>query len=351
MITRSRLTQLWTKLVQLWTHRSPAFKLAAAYVAIIMVVSLVFSLTLYRLASTQLEDSLRRQYIRLRALPNGAIVPVIISPGIQSELESGENRLAWQLLYFNGVILIAGSGLSYWLAGRTLQPIERALESQSRFAADASHELRTPLAAMQTEIEVALRNPKLTRDEAVTQLASNLEEVAKLRALSDGLLRLAHQENGSAETEPVQLETVITEAIDRLKSAAEAKHILMVAETTPAAVHGDTHALTDLVAILLDNAIKYSPSKTQVTVNLQRHGNGAVLTVADQGPGIAAADLPHVFDRFYRADKSRSGSAVHGYGLGLSIATQIARTHDATIKADSPATGGAVFTVSFQQAS
>lgn len=336
-----------------WQRLSPAGRLAAAYVAIIVAISLLFTASLYRLSSAQLEDSLRREYLRFRPLINlnsdgsaGLIAPngVTVQPDVvqyQTELKRGRQHLAFELIYFNLVILALASLASYQLARRTLRPIEDALEAQTRFSGDASHELRTPLAAMQAEIEVALRNSKLSATDARKLLESNLEEVGKLKDLSEGLLRLAR--GSQLEFEPVDLDEAISQAEGRLAKAAAARSVSIVRQGSGLAARGDAQTLVELIAILLDNAIKYGSSGGTVTVGQARQGRQAVITVADQGQGIAEADLPRIFERFYRAEASRSRET-GGYGLGLSIAAKIVETHKGTIQAAN-SDQGAVFTL------
>lgn len=336
-----------------WGRRPPAVRLSTAYMTIIMAISFIFSIALYQLSVGQLAQSLRQQYTRLRSI-YGATVLIPVNPRqIEYELAAGKRRLAWQLFYFNGVILAAGTGLSYWLARRTLQPIEAALMAQARFAADASHELRTPLAAMQAEIEVALREPKLSRDESAALLRSNLEEVAKLRGLADSLLRLASSEQANLPQARIELTVIARDAVERVSAIAAARYIKLDNQTTSPgpATTGDAAALTELIVILLDNAIKYSPAHTTVTISAWTEGGSAQIAVADQGCGIDPEDLPHIFDRFYRADPSRSTANVAGSGLGLSLARQIVELHRGSIHVASTVGHSSTFTVRLPAAS
>lgn len=334
-----------------WQQQPPAFRLSAAYMAIIMAISLVFSLILYQLSVGQLSTSLSRQYTRLRSIYGTTVLVPANPQQIETELAAGKRRLALQLFYFNGVILALGTGLSYWLARRTLQPIEDALQSQARFAADASHELRTPLAAMQSEIEVALRDPKLSREDAAVLLNSNLEEVAKLRTLADGLLRLARSERSDIPTVRVGLANIAQNAVAGVAASAASRQIT-VANDVPdgLATTGDATALSELIVILLDNAIKYSPEHTTIRLTAWSAPNTVHLSVADQGQGIDPADLPHIFDRFYRADPARSPINVPGTGLGLSLARQIVELHSGSIHVASTVGHGSTFTVNLPSA-
>jgi signal transduction histidine kinase len=237
--------------------------------------------------------------------------------------------------------------VSYILARRNLEPIEEAIEAQSRFASDASHELRTPLAAIQTENEVALRNPKLTLARAKDILTSNLEEVTRLQALSAGLLRLAREDGRDITLSPVALSEAVAQAISHYHKPAKQKHITVTNKVSGTVVHADQHSLTQALEILLDNAIKYSPVKTTVAITGGKRGKEGFVTVADEGPGISSKDLPLIFDRFYRADISRSSQRVSGHGLGLALAQKIVEQSGGAINAKSKLGKGAKFTISF----
>ena len=346
---------------QWWKNRSAALKLALAYGLIITLLSLLFSVIVYQFAETQVVDGLRRQYMEL-GRQNGfsggqgpGFLPgegrrlrpdsPEISAAIQPLVEAARRELIGRLVYVNLVIILLGGAVSYLLAKRTMRPIERALEAQTRFTADASHELRTPLAVMRTEIEIARSDSALTKTQAFELLDSNLEEVKKLHALADALLRLARSNAGGLSLGPTSATKVAGESIDRVASRAKAAGIQVVNDTSDVTVLADQATLTELLSILLDNAIKYSDSGTTIQVRARRDGGAAVLSVADQGRGINSADLPHVFERFYRADKSRTHSDVEGYGLGLSIAKQIADLHHASLSVNSRPGEGSTFSL------
>lgn len=323
---------------------SAALKLTLYYLGIIMAISLIFSVILYRISTNELDRGFRRQPVSFQIIGGG------IDGGRpsfeqfrQTQLDETGDRLRTQLVFFNLATLTIGGGLSYLLARRTLEPIEEAMEAQGRFVSDASHELRTPLTAMQTQVEVGLRNPKLKLPEAKELLESTLEEVAKLRNLSNGLLRLTRSNGKDMPKEPVRLSEAIAEAATQLKVAARLKNITLIHATSDIQVLGDIQSLKEVVAILLDNAIKYSPNDTTVTTEMAAIGRQATVTVTDQGQGIKATDLEHIFDRFYRADASRSKLQVEGYGLGLAIAKQLIEAHAGTIEAHSRPGEGATF--------
>ncbi len=333
--------------------RSTLLRLTALYLAIIMAISLFFSLNLYRISVQELDRSLTQQDEALLRLPRLRLF--LTDPEVAEQRETyvtkGRERIFLQLLYTNIFILVSGGALSYWFAKRTLEPIEEAHDAQSRFTADASHELRTPLAAMQTEIEVALRDPKLKFGEAKDLLQSNLEELARLRHLSDSLLRLSRLEDAVLPSSPLVLDIALKIALNKVAPLAEAKKIsLKLPEKTNRKVMADKDGLVEVLVILLDNAIKYSPQKSVVSVHVKPAGRQVAIQIKDTGIGIAPDELPHVFDRFYRADSARSKQDSGGYGLGLSIAKNVTTLMQGRLEVRSKTGKGSTFTVFLPQA-
>lgn len=324
--------------------RSAAIKLTVWYLCIILALSVGTSIALYNVSSTDLQHNVQRQ------LP--VSVHELLSPDdIRSLADLRDRQLSLdlkhlkeRLVVFNLLVLLFGGVASYALARRTLEPIEESLEAQKRFTSDASHELRTPLTAMQTEIEVALRNNALTKSEAIEIIKSNLEEVGRLKALSEGLLRLARNE-GKQSNKIVLTTAIISDALTRIEKIADAKKITVINKPATAKVRGDQASLTELLVILIDNALKYSPSNSKVFVNAKRQGKTVNISVRDEGEGIKSAELPNIFERFYRTDSSRSKKNVEGYGLGLAIAKKIAETHDGHIEVKSAIGKGSTFTI------
>jgi signal transduction histidine kinase len=264
------------------------------------------------------------------------------------QLDESGHHLQLNLLYFNLLILLLSSGASYFLARMTLRPIEEMVEAQNRFTADASHELRTPLTAMRTEIEVSLRDSKLNLSESRELLKSNLEEISKLETLSASLLKLAqYREDNQIVGEELVLPDIATEAYQRIEKLAEAKKIKFDNDFSDARVMGDRQSLIELFVIILDNAIKYSPKESKISINITQANNTSVIKIADKGMGIKASDLPYIFNRFYRADLSRNKEKIEGYGLGLSIAKRIVDLHGGTIEATSISGKGTEFVIKF----
>jgi len=323
---------------------SAALKLTAWYLAIIMAISLVFSFSLYHVSGDDLGRNVNRQigYFNNFLGPDESQSYGILR---QRQLNEDLRHLKSNLILFNLLVLAGGGAASYLLARRTLDPIEEALETQSRFASDASHELRTPLTAIQTENEVALRDKNLTKARAVDLLKSNLEEVAKLRGLSEGLLRLAAGNGSVTSPQTVSLKEVSVIAIGRYEKAAEAKRISLINQVPALKALGDKDSLAELLSIFIDNSIKYSGRSGSVRLSGSRQGKQVSLSVEDKGQGIKPADLPRIFERFYQADPSRNKSRAGGYGLGLAIAKKIVDAHQGHIEVASTVGSGTVFTV------
>ncbi|CAN5408113.1 HAMP domain-containing sensor histidine kinase [soil metagenome] len=322
----------------------PTLRLAASYLAVIMVMSLGFSAIIYNTSAREIGRQLppTSLYGQIGDNEQG-----VFDDFFKQRITNGQHKLFTQLVVINTLVLISGAAVSYVLARRSLEPIEEAMEAQSRFASDASHELRTPLASIQAENEVALRNPKLTLTRSKQILASNLEEVTRLQALSAGLLRLAREDGRDITLSPVSLADAVSEAITNYHKPATQKHIGIVDKVSRASVLADQPGLTQVLSILLDNAIKYSPPKTTITITGGARGKDGYITVSDEGPGIGAEDLPHIFDRFYRADASRTSQQVSGHGLGLALAQKIVEQSGGAIEVKSKPGKGAKFTVRF----
>ncbi|HUD03547.1 MAG TPA: HAMP domain-containing sensor histidine kinase [Patescibacteria group bacterium] len=330
-------------------HRA-SVKLAGLYLAIMMAISVFFSINLYRVSVQEFNRDLRGQGAFLNHLPGGfGLTPPNREQFLMDREQSynhAKNHVLEQLLITNLIILVGGGFLCYYLARRTLKPIEEAHEAQSRFTADASHELRTPIAVMQSEIEVALMDPKLTLAQAKDRLKSNLEELAKLTKLSEGLLRLARLGDNGLEKKDVSLPAVANQAVDRVLPTAEKKRILInIDAKKDIKIEADEASLVEALVAILDNAIKYSPEKTEVKVQVIKESNHVNVQIVDQGIGIKADELTLIFDRFYQADSARSKKNLQGYGLGLAIAKNIVEINGGTILVDSKPGKGSTFTI------
>ncbi|MBX7223279.1 MAG: HAMP domain-containing protein [Blastocatellia bacterium] len=224
--------------------------------------------------------------------------------------------------------------------------LQKAFTLQQRFVADAAHELRTPLTALRGEIEVTLRKPRQP-DDYREVLTSNLEEIDRLSALTSNLLLLARADAG--ESNPVRescnLSEICRAVCGKLQTLADRNHIGLAVDGLPVLeLAGDAEQLSRVVLNLVENALKYTPADGLVKVTLSQTDGQAKLTVSDTGCGIPAADLPFVFERFYRVDKARARE-IGGTRLGLAITKSIIEAHQGRIEVTSPGKQGSVFTV------
>jgi signal transduction histidine kinase len=322
-----------------------AIKLSFFYTLIIMILSITFSISIFKMSSNELGRGLSRQTRILRDIPIADLPkPLQDMETLRlTQIEESNNRLQLNLIYFNLLILILSSCFSYFFAKKTLEPIQEAMETQNRFTADASHELRTPLTAMRSEIEVALRDKKLNLENSKKLLHSNLEEIEKLESLSSALLKLAKNENITNTFQEVELEEIIVSAFEKVENMAEKKSIEFINSLQKVRVKGDRGSLIELFVILLDNAIKYSHNYSKIFINISKNDGKAIVAIKDEGVGIKASDLPFIFNRFYRADNSRNKEKIPGYGLGLSIAKQIIDLHNGEITVASKPGKGSEF--------
>lgn len=226
-----------------------------------------------------------------------------------------------------------------------LGSLEEAYAAQQRFVADASHELRTPLTAVRGNLELLkTRGDEIPAEERRALVEAASAEAERMARLVSDLLALARADAGQKLShKPVELDRVLLDVFQQARGLARAVK-LSLRELDQLAVLGDVDQLKQLLLALVDNALKYTPAGGTVSLGLRREGPEAVIEVRDTGIGIAPADLPHVFERFYRADKARSRDA-GGTGLGLAIARWIAQEHGGAIAVASQAGQGSTFTV------
>lgn len=318
--------------------RTTRLKLTAWYLLLIMLISFLFSLVIFIDVNRELVRFEHYQELRQERIKQqlGEIqMPTETSPFDEQLIYEARNRLIASLVILN-ICILGGAGVAaYFLAGRTLEPIKKAVEDQSRFIGDASHELKTPLTTLRSEIEVYLRSKKKTIAESDAILKSNLEEVIRLQSLTDSLMRLTSLENSSADFEKVDIIAVLESAIRSVNGVAKEKKITIKNRANKITLKANTKSLIQLFIILLDNAVKYSKNNTNITIRSKLYGGVAFITVEDQGIGIPEKERERIFDRFYRVDKSRSSYDVPGYGIGLSIAKEIVGMHKGAISCTS----------------
>jgi len=331
-------------------------KLTAWYLLIIMLVSISFSIVIYKGLMNEVERFAQSQRFRIeRQLRNDILLPkdihkenLILPPVTDPDLVADmKQRLLLIMVLINGSILLVSGGLGYFLAGKTLKPIQEMLLEQNQFITDASHELRTPLTSIKSSVEVYLRDKKLTIAGAKKILTENIKDVNKLQRLSDQLLELAQYQkpNGKDIMRNISLREAIKHALRNVEALRSAKSIRIQNTTKDSTMIGNMNEMTDLFTILIDNAIKYSKEKSTITLSSKEKNGWIHIAVTDVGEGVGTKDIPHIFDRFYRADSARSKITYTGYGLGLSIAKKIADRHNGSISVTSIFGKGSTFTV------
>ena len=337
--------------------KTARIKLTGWYLLIIMAISLSFSVAIYAGVNrelTRIGDAQKMRQARVDTISgflqqNGIPVPPEVQSLDSETVEQARLRIISALGLINlSILVISGLG-GYLLAGLTLNPISKMVKEQKEFVGNASHELRTPLTSLKTEIEVALRDKKLTIVQAKQLLKSNLEDVNNMQGLSNYLLELNRYENSETplEISKIDLAEVISHAIKKVEPIAVKNKIKITPKLTKAFVSGNEDAIVELSTILIDNAIKYSGKSKTVEVKTTSRGT---FEVRDFGIGIPEADVPHIFERFYRGESSRSKEKVDGYGLGLSIAKSIIDKLGGKVKVESKPGRGTTFSVQLPNA-
>ena len=254
--------------------------------------------------------------------------------------------LRWVFLGGGLVGLVVALGSGFWLAGRTLHPIRRSLESQRQFVSDASHELRTPLAIAKANNSMLLDDPELTIESRLDQAEAVAAELDHLSVLVGDLTTLARADEGRANLmfEPLDLGAITEEVVRDMGALAEVAGRRLSSEIQPVNVQGDRARLRQLLVILIDNSLKYASEGGSVVVHCGPEAGRAEVTVTDDGPGIPAQDQKRIFERFYRVDSERTRGK-GGTGLGLAIGKWISEAHGGRIAVESQPGQGTTFRV------
>lgn len=226
---------------------------------------------------------------------------------------------------------------------QTLERLEALFTSQQRLLADVSHELRTPLTVIKGNVDL-MRRMKSLDEESLTSID---QEAGRLTRLVGGLLLLAQAESGklALNMKRVELDLLLTEVFQEMTILAGNKVHIRLNEIDQAYVNGDRDRLKQVLINLVANAVQYTPQGGEIFLSLERIGEQARIICRDTGPGIPAEDLPHIFERFYRAEKSRTRRETTGFGLGLSIANWIVERHGGRIEVNSQEGKGTTFAI------
>jgi signal transduction histidine kinase len=222
------------------------------------------------------------------------------------------------------------------------QQTEQTLQQQRRFVADASHELRTPLTTIRGNLGLLKRRPPIAEEDERAVLDDMVEETDRLIRLTNDLLTLARSDAGRAlRSERVPIVPLVDDVCRQANILSKGRTI--VCEAVPSVnVRGDQDALKQVLLILLDNALKYTPAGGTISIEAEQTDRVVNIRIADTGPGIAPDDLPHIFDRFYRSDEARSGD---GAGLGLAIAHELVEAQHGAVTVQSKLGQGSTFSV------
>lgn len=264
---------------------------------------------------------------------------------------ANEDAELWRLRFiFLGLTALSTLLLfafSWWFSGRAIMPIEKSRQEQNDFVAAASHELRTPLAVIESSTSILLEDETIPNKHFVQMIA---HECNRLSRLVSDLLLLARVDSGkwSINQKPVEIDTLLLEVYDLFFSHVESHHktleLALPDEMLPP-VTLDPDRIEQVLIILIDNAIAYTPDDTHIKLELIHLGHAVEIHVTDNGPGITAQDKTQVFKRFYRQDASRH-DGTHA-GLGLSIAYEIIRLHHGTLRLEDAPGGGCLFIITF----
>ncbi len=302
-----------------------------------------------------------------------------------ASLRSDLHRFAWQMAGIGAFVILIGTGGGWFFAGRAIRPIAQisdtardiargdlshridvgetchelsglaatlnstfshlggALEQQIQFTADASHELRTPLAVILAESQSALRRER-TAEELREQFKTCMQSARHMRGLIDSLMELARIDSGESRLQVVSanLSDIARETRDLARPIADQKAVTLLTDLQSVSCDVDEEKIRQVFLNLVVNAIQHTPKGTAIRIRTEQTDEYSVFEVSDQGAGIAEQDLPHIFDRFYRADKARSGDNT---GLGLAISNAIVVAHSGSISVGKAEPQGATFTV------
>ncbi|WP_313993239.1 ATP-binding protein [uncultured Selenomonas sp.] len=260
---------------------------------------------------------------------------------------NGMDKATWALAALGVIALIVAAAIGYVLSGGAMKPVREAYERQRQFAADASHELRTPLAVVLASADLLRSDTSITSPFLRQVIEDVRDEVKKMTKLVGDLLTVARTDGKANQIKPMRMDLVAAaqQTVRIMRPFAEKKDII-IEEVLPkhADIYADEQKIRQLILILVDNAVKYTPEHGRISVQIAADKGGVHLSVADTGIGILPEHQERIFDRFYRVDKARS-RRMGGNGLGLAIAREIVQAHDGTISLSSEIGKGTTFLV------
>ena len=265
---------------------------------------------------------------------------------------SGLQKSTYFLIFLGIIAIVVATIFGHIMAGKAIIPLKQAYEKQKQFAADASHELRTPLAVVMASTDLLLMDNSINNPFLRQIIEDVKSEVKKMSKLVGDLLIVARSDNNALKVtiKRFDLGEMLNQNVRMMTPLAEKKHIKLSGQNIKSVeINADEQKIKQLILILVDNAIKYTPDGGQVTLSLDEIADDKVkFSVQDSGIGIAPEDQDKIFERFYRVDKARSRE-IGGNGLGLSIATEIVRLHEGKISVESELNVGTKFIVELKK--
>jgi len=307
-------------------------KLTLVYIIITLFILIFFSYLLYTNYSREVEGDFEGDISDKEQL--------VLA---QRSLE----RLRIQIVMVSGITLGLVGIVSFILSGITLKPIKENMERERKFISDVAHELRTPLAIMKTELEVSLKDPKINKKQLLSVLQSNLEEVERLTKLAEDLLYIFRLEINEVDSnlERISIKDISEKVIKLMTPYAKKKEIDIELQTSEDLyILGNPEEIRRILFNLIKNAIDYNKYKGKLKVRFIKDNKYLVLEIEDTGIGIPKDEIPLIFNRFYRVDKSRS-SQIQGTGLGLSIVKGIVDKYNGKIIVESKLGEGTIFKI------
>ncbi len=329
--------------------RKTQFQLTIIYSVLFFLLFWIFSVGIYFWMENSFGESYISQVKQVQQAKQGNNQGEFEDQTTKIAAVSGDvalNQLRNVLIAVNGIFFLIIPPLSWWLAKKSLQPIELMYNQQKQFVADASHELRTPLSIIAGELDVLLQKTRSVADYQKT-IHSSREEVGRLTALVENLLILARMQQNShyLTTSPLDLPDIINAVLAKLSPKIKQRQIRLHYTPPPENIpfNGQEILLSQLFFNLVDNAINYTPEKGDIWITIRDGNKYLTAVVRDSGIGIPKQHLEKIFDRFYRIDSSRTRPK--GFGLGLAIAKAIVQRHHGEINVSSEMGKGTTFTV------
>lgn len=323
-------------------------KLTLIYLAISGCIVIIFSFAALNTQHYAVDRLIGRLQARAQANEREVVAEIL-----QQRLDEFDDAFKERLLLVNTALLISAGIASYVLSGISLKSIRENVESQEEFAADASHELRTPLTTISMEIVALQKTHKNIPKPVKETLQSIQQEVRRMQEIVNGLLTLVRNDRERASgKQVVDVNVLLAETLKQVQPLAHAQKVTLDATLSekPVAVYISPDQMKQVLLIFLDNAIKYTPQRGRVNVMTEMKKRTVFVTIEDTGVGIPEADLPHIFDRFYRVRRLDRASA-KGAGLGLTIANKLIEHARGSIKVASTMGVGTRVTVQLPKAS